>query len=180
MPEEFLHQGRQALLVWPTEADGFRDAKTHRSAISAFLSVPTAAFQRSARCLALGGAEILVNPTNWGAPDQYLYHVPTRAVENRCWSDRRNQTAAPAGSATGDAGLQSLHTVAHSCEPGQVKVLVPSRSDDEETIAYCGYQCCVNTRDKSVGAANDLFKDRRPELYSVLTAPYGDTPSQRS
>jgi predicted amidohydrolase len=39
----------------------------------------------SARCLALAGADILVNPTNWGAPDQYLYHVPTRAVENRCW-----------------------------------------------------------------------------------------------
>ena len=39
----------------------------------------------SARCLALAGADVLVNPTNWGAPDQHLFHVPTRAVENRCW-----------------------------------------------------------------------------------------------
>jgi hypothetical protein len=57
----------------------------------ALLSRPSAQTKKprcipeSARCLALGGAEILVNPTNWGAPDQYLYHVPTRAVENRCW-----------------------------------------------------------------------------------------------
>ena len=39
----------------------------------------------SARALALNGAEVLLNTSNWGGLDQYSVHVPTRAVENHCW-----------------------------------------------------------------------------------------------
>ena len=34
----------------------------------------------------------------------------------------------------------------------------------------------ATARDKSIGEANDLFADRRPELYSVLTERYEATP----
>ncbi len=50
---------------------------------------------------------------------------------------------------------------------------------DEETIIYADIEPSVAS-DKSFGAANDLFADRRPELYSLLTKPYEETPLRRS
>jgi predicted amidohydrolase len=127
----------------------------------------------SARCLALGGAEILVNPTNWGAPDQYLYHVPTRAVENRCWVVGATKPRRPLS--------QPQEMLAYNRFTGCSFIMNP-RGDvlaqagpDEETIIYADIAPST-ARDKSIGEGNDLFADRRPELYSLLTAPYESTP----
>ena len=126
----------------------------------------------SARCLALGGAEILVNPTNWGAPDQYLYHVPTRAVENRCWVIGATKPRRPLD--------QPQEMLAYNRFTGCSFIMSPTgevlvqAGPDEETIIYADIEPS-KARDKSFGS-NDLFADRRPELYSVLTTPYEDTP----
>jgi predicted amidohydrolase len=127
----------------------------------------------SARCLALGGAEILVNPTNWGAPDQYLYHVPTRAVENRCWVVGATKPRRPL--------TQPQDMLAYNRFTGCSFIMNPAgevlaqAGPDEETIIYAEIEPS-QARDKSFGQTNDLFADRRPELYSLLTAPYEDTP----
>jgi predicted amidohydrolase len=127
----------------------------------------------SARCLALGGAEILVNPTNWGAPDQYLYHVPTRAVENRCWVVGATKPRRPLS--------QPQEMLAYNRFTGCSFIMNPAgdvlvqAGPDEETIIYADI-APATARDKSIGAGNDLFADRRPELYSVLTIPYEATP----
>ncbi len=127
----------------------------------------------SARCLALNGAEILVNPTNWGAPDQYLYHVPTRAVENRCWVIGATKPRRPLD--------QSQEMLAYNRFTGCSFIMNPvgevlaQAGSDEETIIYAEVEPS-KARDKSFGADNDLFADRRPELYSVLTSDYEDTP----
>lgn len=127
----------------------------------------------SARCLALGGAEILVNPTNWGAPDQYLYHVPTRAVENRCWVVGATKPRRPLD--------QPQEMLAYNRFTGCSFIMNPSgevlaqAGPDDETIIYADV-VPAKARDKSVGANNDLFADRRPELYGLLTKVYEDTP----
>jgi predicted amidohydrolase len=127
----------------------------------------------SARCLALEGADILVNPTNWGAPDQYLYHVPTRAVENRCWVIGATKPRRPLD--------QSQDMLAYNRFTGCSFIMSPTgdvlvqAGPDEETIIYADIEPAL-ARDKSFGAANDLFADRRPELYSLLTDPYENTP----
>jgi len=127
----------------------------------------------SARCLALGGAEILVNPTNWGAPDQYLYHVPTRAVENRCWVIGATKPRRPLS--------QPQEMLAYNRFTGCSFIMNPlgevlaQAGPDEETIIYAEISPAT-ARDKSIGESNDLFADRRPELYSVLTEHYENTP----
>jgi predicted amidohydrolase len=127
----------------------------------------------SARCLALGGAQILVNPTNWGAPDQYLYHVPTRAVENRCWVIGATKPRRPLS--------QPQEMLAYNRFTGCSFIMNPAgevlaqAGPDEETIIYADITPAI-ANDKSIGAGNDLFADRRPELYSVLTDPYESTP----
>lgn len=127
----------------------------------------------SARCLALAGADILVNPTNWGAPDQYLYHVPTRAVENRCWVIGATKPRRPL--------TQPQAMLAYNRFTGCSFVMSPSgevliqAGSDEETIVYAEIEP-LRARDKSYGAGNDLFADRRPELYSLITRPFEDTP----
>jgi len=127
----------------------------------------------SARCLALGGAEILVNPTNWGAPDQYLYHVPTRAVENRCWVIGATKPRRPLS--------QPQEMLAYNRFTGCSFIMNPAgevlaqAGPDEETIIYADI-APAKARDKSIGTANDLFADRRPELYSLLTEAYEATP----
>ena len=127
----------------------------------------------SARCLALDGAQILVNPTNWGASDQYLYHVPTRAVENRCWVVGATKPRRPLD--------QPQEMLAYNRFTGCSFIMSPTgevlvqAGPDEETIIYADIEPSV-ANDKSFGLANDLFADRRPELYSLLTSAYEETP----
>lgn len=127
----------------------------------------------SARCLALGGADVLVNPTNWGAPDQYLYHVPTRAVENHCWVIGATKPRRPLS--------QPQDMLAYNRFTGCSFIMGPKgeilaqAGPDEETIIYAEIEPAA-ARDKSLGARNDRLADRRPELYGVLGVPVPETP----
>ncbi len=127
----------------------------------------------SARSLALGGAEVLVNPTNWGAPDQYLYHVPTRAVENRCWVIGATKPRRPLD--------QPQEMLTYNRFTGCSFIMNPSgeilaqAGPDEETIIYAEIEP-AKARDKSHGTHNNLFADRRPQLYELLNRPIDESP----
>ncbi|MGQ0655693.1 MAG: nitrilase-related carbon-nitrogen hydrolase, partial [Betaproteobacteria bacterium] len=129
----------------------------------------------SARCLALRGAEVLVNPTNWGAPDQYLYHVPTRATENRCWVIGATKPRRPL--------TQPQAMLAYNRFTGCSFVMDPSgerlvqAGADEETIIYAEVEPAAARSKKYF--SNDLFADRRPELYGRITQRFEDTPLAR-
>lgn len=126
----------------------------------------------SARCLALAGADVLLNPTNWGAPDQHLYHVPTRATENRCWVIGATKPRRPL--------TQPQAMLAYNRFTGCSFVMNPEgerlvqAGPDEETILYTEIEPAV-ARDKKY-FLNDLFKDRRPELYGLITRRWEETP----
>lgn len=118
-----------------------------------------------ARCVALNGAEVFLNTSNWGGPDQYLVHVPARAVENRCWV----------------VGVTKIGEDPGNYYTGNSFIMDPfgnylvQASKDKEEIIYAEIKPALSM-DKSEGNNNDIFKDRRPELYGIIGEPFENTP----
>ena len=123
-----------------------------------------------ARCLALGGAQVIVDCTawvSWGRQPGELsnpqpeYMMPARALENGVWVLAAGKVGIEAGS-----------------------------------IVYCGRSCVIDPRGRMLASAGteeetvlafDLDPAeatgppfaRRPDLYSVLTAPTEELPAAR-
>lgn len=123
-----------------------------------------------ARCLAVGGAQVIVDSTawvSWGRQPGELsnpqpdYMMPARAIENGVWVVAAGKVGMEAGS-----------------------------------IVYCGRSCVIDTQGRTVASAGTEEETvltceldptqvtgppfaRRPELYSVLTAPTEDLPAAR-
>lgn len=122
----------------------------------------------TSRCLAVEGAQILLNPLNSGGPDEGALHVPARAAENHFWVMSANNVGPiPGGHARNYVGGSEIvdpmgRVVAHASETDEEVVyatIVPEQADD-----------------KRVGRGNDLLADRRPELYGLLTATNDEVP----
>lgn len=126
----------------------------------------------SARCLALAGAEVLVNPTNWGAPDQHLYHVPTRATENRCWVIGATKPRRPASQPQAMLAYNRFTGCSFIMNPEGERLA--QAGPDEETIVYAEIEPAAARSKKYF--SNDLFADRRPALYGLITEKFEDTP----
>lgn len=129
-------------------------------------------FPEHARVLALKGADIFVLPTNW---PEHREHVPehiiaARAAENMIFVIAVNRV----GQERGTRFIGSS-TIAH-CVKGTV--LAKGSPDAEETL-YAEIEP-AEARQKHVvispGAFEfDLFRDRRPDLYGVITQPVNDS-----
>jgi len=111
----------------------------------------------NARKAALGGADILLNLSNWGTLHQYLYYVPTRAIENRVWIVAANKI--------GDDPPYSYYGHSFIVDPDG-NFIVEGGEDKDDII--CADIAPAKARDKKVNANNDIFKDRRPETYALL------------
>ena len=118
-----------------------------------------------ARSLSLQGAEVLVDIANFFAMDQAEMWGPARAYENGVWlvaatkSGYERSIYYPGGSMIVDPR-------------GRVTAKIPY---DTHAVADAEIDLDL-AHDKRVYAANDKFVDRRPEIYSSLAQPYGDTP----
>jgi predicted amidohydrolase len=118
-----------------------------------------------ARSLALQGADVLVDMANFFAMDQAEMWGPARAYENGVWlvaatkAGYERSIYYPGGSMIVDPR-------------GRVTTKIPY---DTHAVAVAEVDLDM-ARDKRIYIANDKFADRRPEIYSALTRPYGDTP----
>ncbi len=117
-----------------------------------------------ARNEALMGAEVLLNSSCWGGREQYLIHVPTRAVENRVWIVSADKV-----------GPEPPFNY-----PGHSFVISPSgevvaEAGEEEEIIYATIDLKL-ARNKKLNLHNDIFKDRRPNTYEALGRPIEETP----
>jgi predicted amidohydrolase len=117
-------------------------------------------FPETARCLALQGAEIIAHPSNLVLPwcQQAMF---ARSVENRVFTITANRigTEERAGrSLTFTGGSQVLSPTG--------RCLV--RAGQEEVGAGLADIDPAEADDKRVASLNDLWKDRRPALYSAL------------
>jgi predicted amidohydrolase len=121
-------------------------------------------FPEVTRSLALAGAELIVNPTNWPPNASALadFFIRTRAAENRVWIVAANRVGTEAGGSF----------------IGRSQVVDPSGMRIAELDQRAGLLTVeldpADAHEKDlIMAAGDyevhLFADRRPELYRELT-----------
>jgi len=116
-------------------------------------------FPETARTLALLGADVLCHAANLVLPYCQTAMV-TRCIENRVFAVTANRigTESRAGVSLAFTGLSQI------VSPRGV-VLARAGADREEVI--CADVDPAAARDKLVTPGNDLFRDRRPDLYRL-------------
>lgn len=118
-------------------------------------------FPEAARCLALGGAEVIAHPANLVMPGLAQLTMRVRALENRVFTVTANRVGAEArtGETLRFTGLSQV--VAPS---GDVLLQAPSDQEDVQVVTIDPAQA----RDKHLTRLNDVLADRRPEFYRRL------------
>ncbi|MBT5832269.1 MAG: hypothetical protein HOH77_18930 [Candidatus Latescibacteria bacterium] len=128
-------------------------------------------FPEAARCLALGGADIIFNPTVGGAafggPDISRAAFRTRAAENFVyivvsWGGWGTDTGSFIISPNGDI-------IAEEKEPGTIAIADIDPFSGRECADWSNAQQDMRAR---------LFRERRPETYTNLTDPNPPTLSK--
>ena len=119
-------------------------------------------FPESMRTLALKGAEIVGHPANLVMP--YCPDgMPIRCLENRVFSVTANRT----GKEQRNTG-QALHFIGQSLiATPEGKTLIKA-SSDTDALMTSDIELSL-ARNKSINSLNDIFRDRRPEMYKDLT-----------
>jgi predicted amidohydrolase len=115
-------------------------------------------FPEAARTLALKGAEVIAHPSNLVLP-HCPQSMPVRCLENRVYAVTANRTGTeqrkegPALSFIGQSQIIS---------PG-AEILARAEADQE--VLLTAHLDLALARDKKLNQYNDLFKDRKPEMY---------------
>lgn len=118
-----------------------------------------------ARCLALQGAEVIVDMANFFAMDQAEMFVPARAYENGVWivastkAGYERSIYYPGGSMIVDPGGRVRARMPYDTHGLIVREIAPDEAGQ-----------------KRIYARNDRMADRRPDAYSVLVRAYESTP----
>jgi 5-aminopentanamidase len=116
-------------------------------------------FPEAARTLALMGADVLCHPANLVLP--YCQDaMVTRCIENRVFAVTANRTGTEAR-----AGLTLTFTGLSEVVSPRGAILTRGSSDREEVLVADIDPAAA--RDKLVTPGNDLFRDRRPDLYRL-------------
>ncbi len=127
------------------------------------------------RCLALQGAEILLDLTNlvtnglekesWSNP-QIDYMLPTRALENKVWIVAANKVGIE------EKSIQYCGKSSFFSPEGET---VTMASTDREEILIEDINP-AQSHNKEIASLVNIFEDRHPELYSTLTSPTLELP----
>lgn len=118
-------------------------------------------FPESARVLGLQGADIIACPSNLVTNVWHLA-MPARALENKVYLAVPNR----AGSERAENGEEVIFT-GKSVVYGYNGAELAKANETDNTILYVEIDP-HKTRDKSFNALNDIFTDRRPEMYKKL------------
>ncbi len=120
-------------------------------------------FPEAARCLALDGADIIACPSNL-VTDAWMKVMPARAIENKVFVAVANRagTETKAGETLVFKGRSALY------DPWGEVVAQAGPSGD---CVLVGEIDPTLSRDKRFNERNDIFLDRRPDLYGRLLRP---------
>mmetsp|Transcript_59368 Transcript_59368/g.109791 ORF Transcript_59368/g.109791 Transcript_59368/m.109791 type:complete len:801 (-) Transcript_59368:27-2429(-) len=122
----------------------------------------------AARVYALMGAQVLLNSLNSRGPDEMRVHIPLRAIENGVWHVASNSVGNP-----NKSGLLWPWTGGSEiCAPSGERVVASEEEDDMVVAEVRPFEA----ERKASTWTGDLFKQRRPELYGVLTKPLEQVP----
>ncbi|ASJ10403.1 acyltransferase [Thermococcus sp. P6] len=112
-------------------------------------------FPESARTLALKGAEVIAHPSNLVMP--YAPRaMPIRALENRVYTITANRVGEERG----------LRFIGKSTIASPRAEVLAMGSEDSEEVGVVDVDLSV-ARDKRLNDINHIFRDRRPEFYSL-------------
>lgn len=114
-------------------------------------------FPEVARVLALKGAQVILHPANLVLP--YCQDAMiTRSIENRVFTATANRTGTERG--VKFSGFSQITDIKgnHLCQMSNEEVGVSSVKIDP-----------ILADDKSITVRNDIFADRRPDLYTRIT-----------
>lgn len=117
-------------------------------------------FPEHARSLALRGAEILVHPANLVLPwaQRAMF---ARCIENRVFAVTANRTGTEER-----AGRSLTFTGGSQIMSPRGELLAQSNADDDAAVVIDIDP--APARDKTIAELNDLFRDRRPDMYPGL------------
>ncbi len=121
-------------------------------------------FPEGARCLGLGGAEIIFNPSATVAGlSEYLWKLeqPAHAVANGYWVGAINRPGWEEPWRIGEFYGQS-----YFCNPRGQLIATGNRDSDDIVIADLDFDLIREVRNTW-----QFFRDRRPETYGAITAP---------
>lgn len=118
-------------------------------------------FPEVSRCLALEGADIIACPSNL-VTDAWMRVMPARAIENKVYVAVANRAGAETN------GNETLEFRGKSAlyDPWGEPVVLAEAEGDKVLLADIDPSLA---RDKRFNDRNDIFRDRRPELYGRLT-----------
>ncbi len=127
------------------------------------------------RCLALQGAEILLDLTNWvtsglnrkaWSNPQAEYMIPVRALENKVWIVAANKVGYE------EKSIQYCGKSAFFSPSGET---VAMASTDQEEILIREVDL-TQSHQKNIAGHIDIFAHRNPETYQTLTLPSSELP----
>ncbi|MEH6580323.1 MAG: carbon-nitrogen hydrolase family protein [Halioglobus sp.] len=126
------------------------------------------------RCLALNGAQLMLNSLNSFATDEASLHIPVRAAENKVFVAAANKIG-PLVPEEMMAGISAATGIplAFLCGAGESQIVAPDgtvlamASRDEAGYVYADIEPAA-ADNKCRPDGTDVFASRRPELYGAI------------
>lgn len=146
----FFAPGDTGFKVWSTDAGGI-----------GIMICFDWLFPESMRTLALMGAEIVAHPANLVLP-HCPSAMPIRCLENRLYCITSNRT----GIEVRKHG-EPLSFIGKSQIVSPDGAVLASAAGDEESLVVVDIEPST-ANNKSINQYNDLFRDRRPEMYKLI------------
>lgn len=126
------------------------------------------------RCLALEGAQLILNSLNSFATDEASLHIPVRAGENKVFVVAANKVGplvpeAMVGAISAGTGIppQFLNGAGESQIVAPDGTVLAMASPDEEGFVYADIEPAL-ADNKRRPDGTDVFASRRPELYTAI------------
>ena len=115
-------------------------------------------FPEAARTLALAGAEIIAHPSNLVLPEYAQLSTRVRSIENRVFWILANRYGNEL------RGGKTLHYTGRSQITAPGGSILAQAPEEGDSLIFADIEP-QQARDKHVTQANDLFADRRPDIY---------------
>jgi predicted amidohydrolase len=109
------------------------------------------------RLLALRGADVICHPSNLVIPGNCQRAMPTHALTNRVFTVTANRIGSE-----GDLNFTGGSIICDT--KGKVLLMAPEKEEAAMVVEFDPF----DARDKSITAQNDVFADRRPDVYAEI------------
>ena len=127
------------------------------------------------RCLALNGAQVMLNSLNSFATDEASLHIPVRAAENKVFVVAANKVGplVPEEMIEGISAATGI-PLSFLCGAGESQVVAPDgtvlakASPDQAQYIYADIDVSL-AGDKTRPDGTDVFASRRPDLYQAIS-----------